>query len=141
MTPHAVLFPSSGPIPVFGSLGGITGGIGVDDDDELSVVELELAGVDDDELSVVELELAGVDDEELAEAGAEEDEDATDDEDEDEDEDEEAGAALLLLVLLLAGGATTVTVGFVTVFESNVTAVCAKALPFSVAPVFKTIAV
>ena len=48
---------------------------------------------------------------------------------------------LLLLVLLLAGGATTVTVGFVTVFESNVTAVCAKALPFSVAPVFKTIAV
>ena len=136
MTPHAVLFPSSGPIPVFGSLGGITGGIGVDDDDELSVVELELAGVDDDELSVVELELAGVDDEELAEAGAEEDEDATDEEDE-----EEAGATLLLLVLLLAGGATTVTVGFVTVFESNVTAVCAKALPFSVAPVFKTIAV
>lgn len=120
MTRFQGILLSSGAIPVFGSLGGITGGIGVDDDDELSVVELELAGVDD---------------EELAEAGAEEDEDATD------EEDEEAGAALLLLVLLLAGGATTVTVGFVTVFESNVTAVCAKALPFSVAPVFKTIAV
>ena len=37
-------------------------GVGVDDDDELSVVELELAGVDE---------------EELVEAGTEEDEDAT----------------------------------------------------------------
>ena len=78
---------------------GITGGIGVDDDDELSVVELELAGVDDEELAEAgaeededaTLELARFDEDELAETGAEEDEDATDDEDEDEDEDEEAG--------------------------------------------------
>ena len=149
MTRFQGILLSSGAIPVFGSLGGITGGIGVDDDDELSVVELELAGVDDEELAEAgveededaTLELARFDEDELAETGAEEDEDATDDEDEDEDEDEEAGAALLLLVLLLAGGATTVTAGLVTVFESKVTAVCAKALPVSVAPVFNTIAV
>ena len=133
MATCATLLLSSGPIPVFGILGGITGGIGEDVD-----VDEEL-----EELGVAELELAGVEDEavvgdELEEEPVATDDDETDDAEEaavatDEDE-EEIGAALLVLALLLAGGATTATVGFETALPIRVTSVCPNALPCSIAP-------